>query len=182
MNRGRQSSDHCIRRFLFSQEFHDIQQEKRRLAGLGCLHDCECAACDLSFRPASYNCVMSRQCARNALTRCSGLSRCVASTSARSAASASFDFMPVSLAEPPRRRHLRDVAPSCRGKVYSSPIQLEDQTFESGEAALRLAMYSSSASSIAGSIGGRTYSASCFFHSVLARLVMSGDPSASHCS
>jgi hypothetical protein len=56
------------------------------------------------------------------------------------------------------------------------------QTFESGEAALRFAMYSSSASSMPGSIGGGTYSASCFFHSALARLVMSGEPSASHCS
>ena len=57
-----------------------------------------------------------------------------------------------------------------------------DYTFESGTAAFFLAMYSSNASSIPGSIGGASYSLSIFFHSVFARFNASWAPSDSHCS
>jgi hypothetical protein len=83
----------------------------------------------------------------------------------------------------------RQVIPACLrdtsldvGKIHGGAIVQLSQTIESADAAFFFAMYSSSASSIAGSSGGSTYSASCFFQSALARFVMSLPPSASHCS
>ena len=66
--------------------------------------------------------------------------------------------------------------------VARKSVALAAHTLESGKAALRFAMYSSSASSMAGSIAGGTYSASCFFQSAFARFAMLVAPSASHCS
>jgi len=86
---------------LRAPEIDDIQKQKRGFTRPVRSHDGGCDVRARIFRPASYRSMTSRQCARNAFTRSSGLSRCVASTSARSASLASFDSMPMSLAEPP---------------------------------------------------------------------------------
>src|SRR3954451_23245274 len=60
--------------------------------------------------------------------------------------------------------------------------QSRHQTSESGIAALRLAMNSSSASSMPGSIGGASYSRSIRFQTAFARWFASSEPSSCHCS
>ncbi len=68
-------------------------------------------------------------------------------------------------------------------RIQTAPARQDGhQTSESGMDALVRAMKSSRASSIAGSSGGASYSASCFFQMALARWAASREPSSCHCS
>jgi hypothetical protein len=74
-----------------------------------------------TFRPASKSPITRRQCAKNASTRSSGLSRYVASTRASSASLAIFDSMPASLAEPLIRRYPKRPSSKIQSLGFNSP-------------------------------------------------------------
>lgn len=77
---------------LVGQQRNGIEQQQRRLAGSLRSHEFVCCeGAERCRRPASYSSLTSRQCARNALSRCSGVRHRMAAMRSSCNCLASFD-------------------------------------------------------------------------------------------